>query len=58
MGVQVFNPQGEFLGIINTPTYPVSCCFGGDDMKTLFMASYDKVYRIKTNVKGLKYGPK
>jgi gluconolactonase len=58
MGVQVFNPKGEFLGIINTPTYPVSCCFGGDDMKTLFMASYDKVYRIKTNVKGLKYGPK
>ena len=58
MGVQVFNSKGEFLGIINTPTYPVSCCFGGDDMKTLFMVSYDKVYRIKTNVKGLKYGPK
>jgi len=58
MGVQVFNPKGEFLGIINTPTYPVSCCFGGDDMKTLFIASYDKVYKIRTNVKGLKYGPK
>jgi gluconolactonase len=58
MGVQVFNPKGEFLGIINTPTYPVSCCFGGDDMKTLYMVSYDKIYRIKTNVKGLKYGPK
>ncbi|MDP2914680.1 MAG: SMP-30/gluconolactonase/LRE family protein [Candidatus Aminicenantes bacterium] len=58
MGVQVFNPNGEFLGIINSPTYPVSCCFGGDDMKTLFMMSYDKIYRIKTNVKGLTYGPK
>jgi gluconolactonase len=40
------------------PTYPVSCCFGGEDMKTLFMVSYDKIYRIKTNVKGLAYGPK
>jgi gluconolactonase len=58
MGVQVFNPKGQFLGIINTPTYPVSCCFGGEDMKTLFMVSYDKIYRIKTNVIGLTYGPK
>lgn len=58
MGVQVFNPKGEFLGIINTPTYPVSCCFGGDDMKTLYMVSYDKIYRIRTNVRGLKYGPR
>jgi gluconolactonase len=57
MGVQVFNPKGEFLGIVNTPTYPVSCCFGGNDMKTLFMVSYDKIYRLKTNVTGLKYGP-
>jgi gluconolactonase len=58
MGVQVFTPSGEFLGIINTPTYPVSCCFGGEDMKTLFIVSYDKIYSIRTNVKGLTYGPK
>jgi gluconolactonase len=57
IGLQVFNAKGEFLGIVNTPTYPVSCCFGGDDMKTLFIASYDKVYKIRTNVRGLKYGP-
>ena len=58
IGLQVFNAKGEFLGIVNTPAYPVSCCFGGDDMKTLFIVSYDKVYKIRTNVKGLKYGPK
>jgi gluconolactonase len=58
MGVQVFDPKGQFLGIINTPTYPVSCCFGGEDMKTLFIVSYDKIFRIKTNVKGLTYGSK
>jgi gluconolactonase len=58
MGIQIFGPKGEFRGIVNTPTYPVSCCFGGDDMKTLYIVSYDKIYRIKTNVKGLKYGPK
>jgi len=58
MGVQVFNAKGEFLGLVNTPIYPVSCCFGGDDMKTLFIVGYDKVYKIRTNDKGLKYGPK
>jgi gluconolactonase len=58
MGVQVFNPKGEFLGLINTPVYPVSCCFGGDDLKTLFIVGYDKIYKVHTNVAGLKYGPK
>jgi gluconolactonase len=58
MGVQVFNPKGEFLGIINTPLYPVSCCFGGDDLKTLFIVGYDRIYKLSTNVTGLKYGPK
>jgi len=57
-GLQIFNAQGEFLGMVNTPVYPVSCCFGGDDMKTLFMVGYDKVFKIRTNVQGLRYGPK
>jgi len=57
-GLQIFNPKGEFLGLLNTPVYPVSCCFGGDDMKTLFIVGYDKIFRIQTNVQGLKYGPR
>jgi len=43
---------------LNSPVFPVSCCFGGDDMKTLFLAAYDRIYRIRTNVAGLKYPPK
>jgi len=58
MGVQVISPRGELLGLVNTPVYPVSCCFGGDDMKTLFIVGYDKIYKLRTNVRGLKYGPK
>jgi gluconolactonase len=57
-GLQVFNARGEFLGIVNTPVVPVSCCFGGSDMRTLFIVGYDKVFRIRTQVAGLKYGPK
>jgi gluconolactonase len=58
MGLQIFDAEGEFVGIVNTPVFPVSCCFGGDDMKTLYIAAYDKIYRILTNVKGLKYPPR
>jgi gluconolactonase len=56
-GLQIFNSRGDFIGIVNLPVYPVSCCFGGEDMKTLFMVGYNKVYRIRTNVRGFPYPP-
>ena len=55
MGLQIFNQKGEFIGIINLPVFPVSCCFGDEDMKTIYATCYDKIYRIRTNVKGLQY---
>jgi gluconolactonase len=58
MGIQIFNASGEFIGIINLPIFPVSCCFGGDDLKTLFAVCYNRVYKIRTNVRGLSYPPK
>ena len=51
-GVQIFNSKGEFVGMINLHSFPVSLCFGGDDMKTLYIVSYSKVYRIRTNMEG------
>lgn len=51
-GVQIFNSRGEFVGMINLPSFPVSLCFGDADMKTLYMVSYSKVYRIRTNMEG------
>jgi gluconolactonase len=58
LGLQIFNARGEFVGVVNTPVFPVSCCFGGDDMKTLYLAAYDKIYRIRTSVTGFKYPPR
>lgn len=52
-GLQIFNKDGKFLGIINMPTYPVNCAFGGPDMQTLYITSYNKIYSIRTNVKGI-----
>ena len=58
LGLQIFNARGEFVGVVNSPVFPVSCCFGGDDMKTLYLAAYDKIYRIRTNVTGFAYPPR
>ncbi|MDP2981798.1 MAG: SMP-30/gluconolactonase/LRE family protein [Candidatus Latescibacter sp.] len=55
MGVQIFSPKGEFVGLIHYPLMPVNCCFGGDDGKTFYANCNDKVYRIRTNVKGAPY---
>lgn len=51
-GVQIFNSSGDFVGMINLPSFPVSLCFGDEDMKTLYMVSYSKVYKIRTNMEG------
>lgn len=51
-GVQIFNSKGEYAGMINLPTFPVSLCFGDDDMKTLYIVSYSWVYKIPTNMEG------
>jgi len=51
-GVQIFNNKGEFVGMINLPSFPVSLCFGDKDMKTLYIVSYSKVFKIRTNMEG------
>ena len=51
-GVQIFNSKGEFVGMINLPHFPVSLCFGDEDMKTLYIVSYHWIYKIRTNMEG------
>jgi len=51
-GVQIFNNKGAFVGMINLPQFPVSLCFGDKDMKTLYIVSLSKVYKIRTNATG------
>lgn len=51
-GVQIFNAKGAFVGMVTLPSFPVSLCFGDADLRTLYIVSYSKVYKIKTNKKG------
>jgi len=51
-GVQIFDNSGKFVGMINMSSFPVSLCFGDEDMKTLYIVSYSKVFKIRTNKEG------
>ncbi|MCM3713952.1 SMP-30/gluconolactonase/LRE family protein [Halalkalibacter oceani] len=51
-GVQVFSAEGETLGVIFTPEASGNLCFGGKEMKTLFMGSEFDFYSVETKVRG------
>jgi gluconolactonase len=47
-GVWVFNPEGERLGIILTPEVCGSMCWGGPDLRTLFLTTSTTVHTMPT----------
>lgn len=49
IGVEIFNPTGERIGVIRTPKPASNCCFGGEDGKTLFITAGTAVYRTVLN---------
>jgi gluconolactonase len=52
LGVQVFNPQGSLLGIIEFPEQPSNCDFGGKDNKTLYATARTSLYAVPMEVAG------
>ena len=38
-GIHVFDDSGVLLGVLLTPEFPGNFCFGGDDMRTLFVCA-------------------
>ncbi|MEZ5353972.1 MAG: SMP-30/gluconolactonase/LRE family protein [Bryobacteraceae bacterium] len=53
-GIWVFAPSGKLLGKIRPPEVPANCTFGDSDGKTLYMTARTGLYRIKTNVEGIR----
>ena len=54
-GVTVFNPKGEQIAHIPVEAgWTANVCFGGKDMKTLFITASEYLYSIKMNVKGTR----
>jgi gluconolactonase len=55
-GVWVFTPAGEHLGVIVTPERPANCAWGDSDLQTLYITARTSLYRVRTNVPGLRVG--
>lgn len=51
--VQVIDPKGNKIETIAVPEVPANVCFGGKDMKTLFITARTGFYAVKTRVHGV-----
>jgi gluconolactonase len=52
-GIQVFNPDASFLGLIEVPEIAANFTWGDDDRKTMYIAATSSIYRIRTCVPGI-----
>src|SRR5262249_36787334 len=46
LGLQVFDPSGKYLGLIEVPEMPANVTFGGADFKTLYVTARTSLYTI------------
>ncbi len=54
-GVTVFNPSGEQIEYIPVEAnWTANVCFGGKDMKTLFITASEYLYSLRMNVRGVR----
>jgi gluconolactonase len=53
-GVQVFSPDGKLLGRIPVPESPANLCFGGKEMRTLFITARSSLYSIEVAAQGIR----
>jgi gluconolactonase len=57
-GVHVFEPGGTCLGVMDTPGAPdnicFNLCFGGSDLRQLFLCCLDAVYSVRVKVPGAR----
>lgn len=52
--VHIYSPDGKKLEQIDVPEGPANVCFGGDDLKTLFITATTSLYSIRMKNAGAK----
>ncbi len=52
--VKIYDPDGKPLEQIEVPEGPANLCFGGDDMKTLFITARTSLYSVRVVNAGAK----
>ena len=53
-GVWIFSPNGDLLGIIETPEAPANLAWGDSDYKTLYITARKSLYRIRLKIAGMR----
>ena len=53
-GVWIVSPQGKHLGTIVTPDRVANLAFGDADSRTLYMVGGRSLWRIRTNIPGIR----
>lgn len=56
LGLQVFSPKGDLLGIIRLPEQPANVTFGGPDNRTLYVTARTSLYTIPMEAQGHVFG--
>jgi gluconolactonase len=56
LGLQIFAPSGNQLGIITVPEHPANVSFGGKDRSTLFVTARKSLYSVETQAQGHVFG--
>jgi len=54
-GAQIFDADGNYVGTIWCPQFPVSLTFGGENYDVLYMVGQSSVWSIQTKVKGFRF---
>jgi gluconolactonase len=53
-GLWIISPEGKQLGLVKGPEDPHSMAWGDDDGKTLYITALTGIYRIRTNIVGVR----
>jgi gluconolactonase len=51
-GISVYNSAGDKIQTIEVPESTSNACFGGKDMRTLYITAQTSLYAVKMNVRG------
>ena len=57
LGLQVFAPDGQLIGIIEKPqkSWLANAVFAGPNLDMLYVTCRDKVFKRKVNARGIRY---
>lgn len=52
-GVHIINPEGRLIARLKIPGHSTNMAFGDDDWRTLYVTTYNSVYRTRVKVPGV-----